>query len=118
MQDLWPPRLPIPTAPITPRPLVSISLHTRSPSISPNTIRMMTMSQRLQNLHKVPPHALLRNRPPALPRVLDDGGQIAPAAVLHEDVEDAGVAVDEAVVVPDDVFVVQVFEDVSVGWEG
>jgi hypothetical protein len=79
---------------------------------------MMTMHQRLQNLHKVRPDTLLGYPSPTLRRLLDDGGQVAPAAVLHEDVEDAGVAVDEAVVVPDDVFVVQVFEDVPVRGRG
>lgn len=47
--------------------------------------------------------------------LFDDSRQVASAAVFHEDVEDAGFAVDVAVVVADDVFVVEVFEDVTVG---
>lgn len=73
----------------------------------------MTMLQREHNLHEIVPDRVLGDGDAVLLRLLDDRRQVAAAAVLHEDVEDAGVAVDVAVVVADDVFVVEVFEDVS-----
>jgi hypothetical protein len=42
-------------------------------------------------------------------RLLDDGGKIAPSAVLHDDVEDAGVAVDMAVMISNNMFMLEVF---------
>ena len=64
-------------------------------------------------MHKVIPDRILGNGSAGFRRSFDDGGEVAPAAVFHEDVEDAGVPVDEAVVVPHYVFVMEVFEDVT-----
>ena len=47
--------------------------------------------------------------------LFDDAGEVTTTTVLHEDVEDAGVSVYVSVVISYDVFVVQVFEDISTG---
>lgn len=49
-------------------------------------------------------------------RLFNDGGEVAASTVFHENVEDAGFTVDVAVMVADDVFVVEVFEDVTVAF--
>lgn len=72
---------------------------TRTP---PMAIGMVAMKQCMQNLIEVMPNGVFWNRPARARGLLDDGGEVAAAAVLHEDVEDAGVAVDEAVVVAHD----------------
>ena len=69
-----------------------------------------------ENLHKVVPDGVFRYGSVLALGLLDDGGEVATTAVFHEDVEDAGVAVDIAVVVSDDVLVVQIFQDPSVAW--
>ena len=76
--------------------------------------RVVAVVEREEDLHEVRPDGVLGDGPAVALRLLDDGGEVAVAAVLHEDVHDAGVAVDEAVVVADDVLVVEVFEDVPV----
>jgi hypothetical protein len=79
----------------------------------PMAIRMVTMKQRMQDLIEIMPNCVFRNRPARARGLLDDGGEVAAAAVFHEDVENAGVAVDEAVVIAHDVRMVEVLEDVS-----
>lgn len=49
--------------------------------------------------------------------MFDDAGEVAAAAVLHDNVEDASISVDVSVVISYDVFVVQVFENISGGEE-
>ena len=46
-------------------------------------------------------------------RLLDDGGEIATAAVLHEDVENASVSVKISVVVSYNVVMMKILENVS-----
>lgn len=46
--------------------------------------------------------------------MFDHSGQIAAPTVLHENIENASFSVDMTVVVPHDVVVVEVFEDVPV----
>ena len=46
-------------------------------------------------------------------RLLDDGGEVATPAVLHEDVENSSVSVDVSVVVSYNVVVMKVLENVS-----
>ncbi len=66
-----------------------------------------------EDLHKVVPDGIFRDRSSVSLGLLDDAREVSSATVLHEDVEDAGVAVDVAVVIAYYVFVVEVFEDVS-----
>lgn len=102
MQNLWPPLLslfPIPGTAGTARPSMSIG--------------MVTVIQRKQDLHEIAPDGVFRNGSAGALGLFDDGGEVAAAAVFHDDVEDAGIAVDVAVVIAYNVFVVEVFEDVS-----
>ena len=46
-------------------------------------------------------------------RLFDDGGEVATAAVLHEDVENSSVSVDVSIVVSYNVVVMKVLENVS-----
>lgn len=104
MQNLWPSLLslfPIPGTAGTTRPSVSIG--------------MVTVIQREQDLHEIAPDGVFRNRSSGALGLFDDGGEVAAAAVFHDDVEDAGIAVDVAVVIAYNVFVVEVFEDISGG---
>lgn len=70
------------------------------------------MLQGQEDLHEVIPYRVFSDRAIGFCSLLDDEGEVAATAVFHEYVKDAGVAVDEAVVVPNDVFVVEIFEDV------
>jgi hypothetical protein len=44
-----------------------------------------------------------------------NGGKVAAGTILHDDVEDACIAVDVPIVVAHDVVVVEIFEDVDLG---
>ena len=71
------------------------------------------MLERQKNLHEIVPDGVLWNRPAMPLCLLDDAREVSATAVLHENVENSGVAVDVAVMVADDVFVMQVLEDVT-----
>lgn len=64
---------------------------------------------------KVIPDRVFSDRAVRLCSLLDDEGQVTATAVFHQDMKDAGVVVDEAVLIPNDVFVMEVFEDVPEG---
>lgn len=71
-----------------------------------------------EDLHEVIPDGVFRNRSALALCLLDDGGEIATTAVFHKDVEDASVAVDVAVVIAYNVFVVEVLQDVTIDSDG
>ena len=77
-------------------------------------IRVMTMVQGEEDLLKVIPDGIFWDGSTVPLRLFDDGGEVAAAAIFHEDVENAGIAVDESVVVTYDVFVMQVFKDIPI----
>ena len=66
-----------------------------------------------EDLHEIGPDGVFWDGAARALGLFDDGGQVAAAAVLHDNIENAGVTVDVAVMVADDVFVMEVFEDVS-----
>lgn len=76
-------------------------------------VRMMTVLKREEDLHEVVPDGLLRDRASGPLRRLNDRRQVTAATKLHEDIQDALVAVDMTVVVAYNVIVVQVFQDVA-----
>ena len=78
---------------------------------------MMTVLQGQQYLHEIVPNGIFRYRSIVFLCLFNDAGEVTTTAVLHEDVEDASVSVDVSVVISYDVFVVQVFEDISMGKE-
>ena len=65
-----------------------------------------------ENLHEIGPDGVCWDGAARALGLFDDGRKVAADAILHDDIENAGVTVDVAVVVADDVFVVEVFEDV------
>jgi hypothetical protein len=86
---------------------------------TPRCVRMMAIDQGLEELHEDIPDLVLvqasrrETGPVGLPcGTLDQGGEVPAATELHEDVEDARVAVDHTVVVTDNVLVVEVLEDI------
>ena len=102
MQNLRSPLLPA---------IARVRRTARRPRMS---IRMMAVLQREQDLHEIVPDRFFRYGAPGALGGLDDGREVAAAAELHEDVEDALVAVDVPVVVSHDVVVVQVFQYIPV----
>lgn len=78
----------------------------------PLPVGVMTMLQSKEYLRKVVPDCIFRNQSAGLLRLLDDAGEISSAAVFHEDVEDARIAIDMAIMVTDNMVVMEVFEDV------
>lgn len=77
------------------------------------TIRVMAVIKSKQNLHEVVPDGVFWNWPVVSSSLLDDGGEVAAAAVLHKNVENASIPVDVSIVVAYDVFVVKILEDVT-----
>lgn len=75
---------------------------------------MMTVVEGEQNLHEVVPDSVFGYGPVLALCLLDDGGEVATTAVFHEDVENARVAVDVAVVIAYNVFVVKVLQNVTI----
>ena len=73
----------------------------------------MTVVESEEDLHEIVPDGVFWDRSAVSLGLFDDAGEVAAAAVFHEDVEYPGVAVDIAVVIAYDVFVMQVFEDVT-----
>ena len=72
----------------------------------------VTVVESEENLHEIVPDRVFWDGTAVSLGLFDDAGEVAAAAVLHENVEDAGVAVDVAVVVAHDVVVVEVLQDV------
>ena len=68
--------------------------------------------ERLRDLRKDLPDKLLVEQPLFCDFLLDERGQVAARAMLHDDVDAAALAVDHAVVVSHDVLVNQVAENV------
>jgi uncharacterized alkaline shock family protein YloU len=75
-------------------------------------VRVMAMVQRLENLEEIMPDGVFRYGSVLFRRLLDNGGEVATAAVFHEDVENSSVSVDVSVVVSYNVVVVTVLENV------
>lgn len=73
---------------------------------------MVTVVECEEDLHEVVPDGVFWNCSVVSLGMLDDGAQVAAPTVLHEDVENTGVAVNMSVVITYDVFVVEVLEDV------
>ena len=95
--------------------LLVYTLHAASAQTSlPLSIRVVAIAKCKAKLHEVIPDSVFRDRSLVSLGLLDNAGEVAAAAVLHEDVEDASVAVYVAVMVAHDVLVVQVLEDVAV----
>lgn len=78
------------------------------------SIGMVTVLQRKEDLHKVVPDSFLRYGSASPLRRLDDGRQVAATTELHENIQYTLVAVDMAVMVPYDVIMMQVFQNITV----
>jgi hypothetical protein len=76
-------------------------------------IRMMTVVQRQQDLHEVVPDRIFGYRSVVFLGLFDCHRKVPASAVFHQNVENAGIAIDVAVVVAYNMFVMQVFEDVT-----
>ena len=100
VQNLWPPFSPVIRPPTTASATVPVW--------------MVTMVEGKENLHKVVPDGVFWDGSILSLSLLDDGGEVATTAVLHEDVKDACVAVDVAVVIAYNVLVVEVLENVPI----
>ena len=74
---------------------------------------MVTIVEGKEDLHKVVPDGIFWDGSAVSLGLFDDAREVAAAAVFHEDVEYPGVAVDITVMIAYNVFVVQVFEDVT-----
>lgn len=46
--------------------------------------------------------------------LFNDGGQVASAAIFHEDVENSSVSIYKSIMISYDVFVVEIFENVPI----
>lgn len=99
MQNLCSSMPILPLLPTASRPRVSVGV--------------MTVVQGEQNLHKIVPDGILGYWSSMLLRLFDKRRQISTAAVFHENIEDASVAVNVAIVIANDMFMVEVLEDVS-----
>ena len=77
------------------------------------SVWMVAMMKSEQNLHKVVPDGVFGYHATLFLCLFDDPREIPAAAIFHEDVEDARISVDEAIVVTNDVVVVKVFENVT-----
>ena len=100
MKDLCPPLLAITLGPNTARPAVT-------------TIRVVAVVQRQKNLHEVVPNSVFGDESVVPLCLLNDGTEVTTSAVFHEDVEDASISINVSIMVAYNVFVVEVFEDVS-----
>ena len=89
---------------------VSSAHATRS---SMTAVWMMAVVEGKEDLHEIVPDGIFWNETIMSLCLLDDGGEVAIAAVLHEDVHDACFAVDVAVMVAYNMFMVEIFEDVA-----
>ena len=74
---------------------------------------MVTIIKGEEELHEVVPDGVFRNWAVMSLGLFDDAREVAAAAVLHKDVEDASFSVDIAVMVSDNILVVQVFQNIS-----
>ncbi len=72
----------------------------------------MTVVEGEENLHEVVPDGVFGDRSVVSLGMLDNSAQVPAPAILHEDVEDAGVAVHMSIVIAYNVFVVEVLQDV------
>ena len=94
-------------------PLLVLSAPAPSAACSSGRMWVVTVVESEEDLHKVVPAGVFWDRSAVSLGLFDDAREVAPAAVFHEDVEYPGVAVDITVVIAHDMFVVQVFEDVT-----
>jgi hypothetical protein len=81
-------------------------------------VRIVTVLECEQNLHEEIPHRLLCNRPTSAARRLDDGRQVPAAAVFHNDIQDAGFAVDMSVDIAYNVVVIKILENIPMSGLG
>ena len=94
-------------------PLLVLSAPAPSAACSSGRMWVVTVVEREEDLHKVVPDGVFWDRSAVSLGLFDDAREVAAAAVFHENVEYPGIAVDVAVVISYNVFVVQVFEDVT-----
>ena len=64
-------------------------------------------------MNEIAPYGVLGNRSAMPLCYLDDVGQVSATTVLHENVQDARIAVNVSVVIAYNVFVMEVLEDVA-----
>lgn len=74
---------------------------------------VVTVVQCEEDLHKVMPYRVFRDRSAMPLGLLDNGRQIASATVFHEDVKDTRIAIDITVMIAYYVFVMKIFEDIT-----
>jgi hypothetical protein len=120
MENLRPLDFPISSSSHTRRPLVRRRLTPARGGVPRRSVRVMAVHECAEELHENVPNLLLvepagrHARPFGFAgRPLDERGEVAAAAELHQDIEGTSVAVDHAVVVAHDVLMVEVFEDVN-----
>jgi hypothetical protein len=74
----------------------------------------MTMLQRQQYLHEIIPDGVFWDGSVVFLCLFDYGREVPATAVFHEDVEDTCLSVDISVMISYNVFVVKVFQNISV----
>ena len=94
-------------------PLLVLSAPAPSATRPAGRMWVVTVIESEEDLHEIVPDGVFWDGTAVSLGLFDDTREVAPAAVFHEAVEYPGVAVDIAVVIAYDVFVVQVFEDVT-----
>ena len=93
--------------------LLPIAVSSSDATCPPMTaVRVVTVVECKKNLHEVVPNSVFGDKAVVSLSVLDDRREVAAPTVFHEDIHDARITVDITVVVPNDVFVVQILEDV------
>lgn len=78
-------------------------------------VRMVAVVQCKENLHKIVPDGVFRDRSIVALGLFDYNREIATATVFHKNVENTSFTVDVAVVISNNMFMVEVFQDVSGG---
>lgn len=73
------------------------------------------MLQSEKYLHKISPYCVFWDESALLGCLLNDAREVTAATVFHENIEDSSISIYIAVVIADDIFVVEIFENVSVG---
>ena len=82
------------------------------------TIWVVAIMQSQQDLHKVVPDGLLWYWAVMLLRLFDDRRQVSPSTIFHKNVQRACVAVNVAVVILYNMFVVEILQDIASGVSG
>lgn len=86
------------------------------PSITSATvaIRMMAIIQGEQDLHEVVPYCFFRYRTSESLGLLEDSREVASSTILHDDIQNAVLSINVAVMIAYNMFVMEVLEDISV----